>query len=126
LRREYVKCGLKLHVEYTVLIVLIVCALFLFAVVYDVYVTTALVVKLLDINPIGGATSPLLFTWEELGYHAEDLEVQGAHAPPHEAASTDAAPYPPNTGVAGALELSGTSSTSLNIYQSAEALTLDL
>ena len=26
-------------------------------------------IRLLDFNPIGGATSPLLFAWEELGYH---------------------------------------------------------
>lgn len=32
----------------------------------DVYITTTNRVKLIDFNPIGGATSPLLFTWEEL------------------------------------------------------------
>jgi hypothetical protein len=31
-----------------------------------VYITTAGVVRLLDFNPYGGATLPLLFTWPEL------------------------------------------------------------
>ena len=35
---------------------------------YDVYVATTLSVKLVGLNPVGGATSPLLFTWQELGY----------------------------------------------------------
>lgn len=44
---------------------------------FDVYVAaTADAVKLVDFNPIGGATSPLLFSWEELPFsdvlqHAE-------------------------------------------------------
>ncbi|GAB4815495.1 hypothetical protein N2152v2_002541 [Parachlorella kessleri] len=36
---------------------------------YDVYVAeTADAVKLIDFNPVGGTTSPLLFSWEELPY----------------------------------------------------------
>lgn len=35
---------------------------------YDVYVASDnLTVKVVDFNAIGGATSPLLFTWQELG-----------------------------------------------------------
>jgi len=33
---------------------------------YDVYVSTAGRVRLLDFNPYGGATLPLLFSWAEL------------------------------------------------------------
>jgi len=36
------------------------------AFVYDVYVTPQGTVKIVDINPWGGTTSPLLFSWEEL------------------------------------------------------------
>ncbi|CAD7700351.1 unnamed protein product [Ostreobium quekettii] len=39
-----------------------------FADTYDVYITSSNRVKLIDFNPIGGSTSPLLFTWCELGY----------------------------------------------------------
>lgn len=46
------------------------CHLFLLSDTYDVYVATTLSVKLLGLNPVGGATSPLLFTWQELGYTA--------------------------------------------------------
>ena len=34
----------------------------------DVYVATTGKVRLMDFNPVGGATAPLLFDWEELGY----------------------------------------------------------
>eukprot|EP00887_Chlorella_sp_A99_P003503 scaffold7.g3503.t1 len=37
---------------------------------YDLYVTTTQQVRLVDFNPVGGTTAPLLFTWEELGYTA--------------------------------------------------------
>ena len=33
---------------------------------YDVYVTSAGTVRVLDFNPWGGSTLPLLFTWDEL------------------------------------------------------------
>jgi hypothetical protein len=33
---------------------------------YDVYVTSNGTVRVLDFNPWGGATLPLLFTWDEL------------------------------------------------------------
>ena len=33
---------------------------------YDVYVTTSGAVRLVDFNPMGGTTTPLLFAWEEL------------------------------------------------------------
>ncbi|KAK9905753.1 hypothetical protein WJX75_005749 [Coccomyxa subellipsoidea] len=35
---------------------------------FDVYITTAGAVRLMDFNPIGGTTSPLLFDWAELPY----------------------------------------------------------
>ena len=34
----------------------------------DVYVATNGTVKLMDFNPVGGSTAPLLFDWAELGY----------------------------------------------------------
>ncbi|KAL4425346.1 hypothetical protein ABPG75_009362 [Micractinium tetrahymenae] len=34
---------------------------------YDVYVAASGAVKLMDFNPVGGTTAPLLFSWEELG-----------------------------------------------------------
>lgn len=36
----------------------------------DTYITAKGKVRLLDFNPIGGTTSPLLFDWEELSYPA--------------------------------------------------------
>lgn len=36
--------------------------------------------KLLDFNPIFGTTSPLLFTWEELGYAAQNSMSSGGIA----------------------------------------------
>ncbi len=35
---------------------------------YDVYVTPRGNVRLVDVNPIGGTTSPLLFDWAKLPY----------------------------------------------------------
>ncbi|GAX75040.1 hypothetical protein CEUSTIGMA_g2484.t1 [Chlamydomonas eustigma] len=81
--------------------------------VYDVYVTTSLVVKLVDINPIGGTTSPLLYSWEELGYDADELELQGAL--PYQQASPSHLSLQLNSEAA---ELAGDSSTSsLNVHQ---------
>jgi hypothetical protein len=34
----------------------------------DVYVATNGTVRLMDFNPVGGSTAPLLFDWDELGY----------------------------------------------------------
>lgn len=34
----------------------------------DVYVATSGKVRLMDFNPVGGFTAPLLFEWAELGY----------------------------------------------------------
>ncbi len=34
----------------------------------DVYVATTGTVRLMDFNPVGGSTAPLLFDWDELGY----------------------------------------------------------
>ena len=34
----------------------------------DLYVATTGSVRLMDFNPVGGSTVPLLFEWEELGY----------------------------------------------------------
>ena len=34
----------------------------------DVYVAATGKVRLMDFNPVGGFTSPLLFGWDELGY----------------------------------------------------------
>lgn len=42
---------------------------------FDVYVTPKGTVRLLDFNPAGGTTSPLLFDWSELPY---GLEAGGA------------------------------------------------
>jgi hypothetical protein len=55
------------------------------AVTFDAYVATNNTVKLIDFNPVGGTTSPLLFTWRELGLEQaageataeEELESQG-------------------------------------------------
>jgi hypothetical protein len=35
---------------------------------YDVYVSSKGTVRLVDLNPVGGTTSPLLFDWAELPY----------------------------------------------------------
>lgn len=56
---------------------------------FDVYITSKGKVKLLDFNPIGGVTSPLLFSWEELGYDAEAVE-------PSKEAPVQHGPVPPN------------------------------
>ena len=40
----------------------------MFADAYDVYVTPRGTVRLVDVNPVGGTTSPLLFDWAELPY----------------------------------------------------------
>lgn len=44
---------------------------------YDAYVAASGAVKLMDFNPVGGTTAPLLFTWEELGL-AGGTEAAGA------------------------------------------------
>ena len=56
-------------------------------------------IRLLDFNPIGGATSPLLYTWEELGYHADPPSEQhesdqplSASAEPHLAQQANSQP----------------------------------
>ncbi|KAA6426686.1 MAG: cell division cycle protein [Trebouxia sp. A1-2] len=54
----------------------------------DVYVATNRTVRLMDFNPIGGSTAPLLFDWDELGYggskanaaHEQDANAQNGHA----------------------------------------------
>ena len=46
-------------------------------------------IRLLDFNPVGGATSPLLFTWEELGYPENS---PSDHPEPHQAQSASAEP----------------------------------
>lgn len=52
---------------------------------YDVYVTPRGVVRLVDINPVGGTTSPLLFDWAELPYdhrmQSAALDGIGPHLP---------------------------------------------
>ena len=46
---------------------------------YDVYVTPKGTVRLLDFNPAGGTTSPLLFDWDELPYGLQNgSAVDGA------------------------------------------------
>lgn len=40
----------------------------------DVYVATNRTVRLMDFNPIGGSTAPLLFDWDELGYGESPAE----------------------------------------------------
>ena len=34
----------------------------------DIYVATNGTVKLMDFNPVGASTAPLLFEWQELDY----------------------------------------------------------
>lgn len=60
----------------------------------DVYVATTGSVKIVDFNPIGGTTSPLLFDWEEL-YSPEELPAaasQEQQAPASAASSSSSAP----------------------------------
>lgn len=42
---------------------------------------TRMQVRLLDFNPIGGTTSPLLFTWQELGYAGCEQSSQAGKKP---------------------------------------------
>eukprot|EP00884_Botryococcus_braunii_P015482 jgi/Botrbrau1/2617/Bobra.145_1s0037.3 len=48
---------------------------------FDVYVATTGKVKLVDFNPVGGTTSALLYTWDELGYKISSGadECESAH-----------------------------------------------
>lgn len=51
---------------------------------YDVYVTTAGTVRILDFNPYGGSTLPLLFTWAQLQQLSEEApppELDDSHVP---------------------------------------------
>ena len=41
----------------------------------DVYVATSGTVRLMDFNPVGGSTAPLLFDWDELGYGKQMLQM---------------------------------------------------
>ena len=43
----------------------------------DVYVATSGTVRLMDFNPVGGSTAPLLFDWDELGYGKQMLLMTG-------------------------------------------------
>jgi ABC-type Fe3+ transport system substrate-binding protein len=42
---------------------------------YDVYVTAAGSIRILDFNPYGGSTLPLLFSWSDLDALAADGDV---------------------------------------------------
>lgn len=44
----------------------------------DVYVATTGKVRLMDFNPVGGVTAPLLFDWDELGYGEHMLSCSNA------------------------------------------------
>lgn len=46
------------------------------------YASKLLQVKLLDFNPVFGTTSPLLFTWQELGYVSEGHGREGINEEP--------------------------------------------
>lgn len=46
---------------------------------FDAYVATNGTVKLIDFNPVGGVTSPLLFTWQELGLEGEEGHTAAGH-----------------------------------------------
>lgn len=49
---------------------------------YDVYVTEANVVRLVDFNPAGGVTALLLFdSWTELGFDGPSATSEGRHTP---------------------------------------------
>lgn len=55
--------------------------------------------RLLDFNPIGGTTSALLFTWEELGYYmTPDPPASEPRALPAEACPADLAAQPGTNG----------------------------
>lgn len=65
--------------------------------------TIPLQVRLIDFNPVGGTTAPLLFTWEELGFGQEEGGAAGeaaseaageAGAAAEEAAAEEAAERP--------------------------------
>ena len=66
---------------------------------FDAYVATNGTVKLVDFNPVGGTTSPLLFTWAQLGLQAEAERFEA-----HPAGSQQLLPVliPAATAAAGA------------------------
>ncbi len=47
---------------------------------FDAYVATTGSVKLVDFNPVGGTTSPLLFEWHELGLEHAAQGGDAGHA----------------------------------------------
>ncbi|KAK3271875.1 hypothetical protein CYMTET_19800 [Cymbomonas tetramitiformis] len=56
---------------------------------YDVYVTQDMRVKLMDFNPYGGETLPLLFTWTELEKISRIAVKAAAHWPAHQPLALD-------------------------------------
>lgn len=46
--------------------------------VFDVYLKSSQVIKLVDFNPFGGVTDPLLFTWDELSSIEPDEQAESA------------------------------------------------
>lgn len=87
---------------------------------YDVYVATNGAVRLVDVNAIGGATSPLLFTWLELpfGHHF------GGPSPAAAAAATAPAAEAAAAAVASAAGTAGTAATAAGGF-SASSSTAD-
>jgi D123 len=62
---------------------------------YDVYVTPRRTVRLVDFNPVGGTTAPLLFAdWATLGYVFAAAAEPGSERVSAAAAGTDAAAAP--------------------------------
>lgn len=63
---------------------------------FDAYVATSDAVKVIDFNPVGGTTSPLLFSWQELGW------AQGLAEPRENGAAAEAALAAHGGGASGA------------------------
>lgn len=81
---------------------------------FDVYVTTAGKVRLIDFNPIGGTTSPLLFDWTELPYSLPTQSAsRSAHDEPSASNGSDPTEGTPNGSCASPADATGPSSGSL-------------
>ncbi|CAL8471972.1 g11514 [Coccomyxa elongata] len=75
---------------------------------FDVYITTAGKVRLIDFNPIGGTTSPLLFDWAELPYSLPTQPASSsAHDEPSASGGKDSTGAPPNGRCAPPPEAAG-------------------
>ena len=61
---------------------------------FDAYVSPSLAVRLVDFNPVGGTTAPLLFDWRELGFMTEPEAEPKAEAEAEAEAETEPAAEP--------------------------------